>query len=401
VSHTRLRIGILANELFDPRLGRMGGFGWAASRVARCFEARPELGVEPVFLLCERAPAASARASSSHRTRIVQPRRTRLGHALAARRERFDILLAIDYRPSYRPILFALPRTPVIVWVRDPRSPDDEARIETLRLPGADDVRPAGIEPIDTTSLARVARASSLLRRPLLFASPAPALLCKKAGAAYAAQISELALLPNPIDIGGGRVAKSRSPRVVFLARLDPYKRPWLFVELARRFVDVEFLMLGEAYTTGEGTWKPRDLPGNLRLLGHVDGEEKERLLSSAWVMVNTSLHEALPVSFLEALACETPLLACQDPEGVVSRFGIDAGRWDGSGVDGVPRLCEGLRRLLDDDEARTRLGRSGRAWVEATHSPRHFVAALSRLCERAGTGPLLESRAAAVDATP
>ena len=36
-------------------------------------------------------------------------------------------------------------------------------------------------------------------------------------------------------------------------------------------------------------------LPANLRLLAHVDGAEKTRLLESAWMIVNTSIHEALP----------------------------------------------------------------------------------------------------------
>ena len=124
----------------------------------------------------------------------------------------------------------------------------------------------------------------------------------------------------TPID---GPVTKSEKPRVIFLARLDPIKRPWLFVELARFFPAVEFLMLGQPHFHGPGSWEAGDLPPNVKLLGHVEGTRKHQLVSSAWVLVNTSIHEGLPTSFLEALARETPLLSFTNQEDVVSRFGI------------------------------------------------------------------------------
>ena len=87
-------------------------------------------------------------------------------------------------------------------------------------------------------------------------------------------------------------------PKLFFLARLDPYKRPWLFAELARHFPEVEFLFLGKAHHRGEGAWEPNELPDNVKLMGHISGEQKTRILSSAWVLVNTSIHEGLAVSF-------------------------------------------------------------------------------------------------------
>ncbi len=43
----RIKVGIVANEFFDRRLGRMGGFGWAAAQVASCFRDEPDVGVDP------------------------------------------------------------------------------------------------------------------------------------------------------------------------------------------------------------------------------------------------------------------------------------------------------------------------------------------------------------------
>src|SRR5262249_7864598 len=152
-----------------------------------------------------------------------------------------------------------------------------------------------------------------------------------------------------------GHAQKSPSPTAVFLGRLDPYKRPWIAVELARRFPEVTFLFLGQAHFSGAGSWEPVDLPPNVKLLGHTVGAEKEAALAAAWVLVNTSIHEGLAVSFLEALAWETPILSCQDSEGVSSRFGLYVGRWDGTGLESLPTFASALRRLLDSATLRER----------------------------------------------
>ena len=125
----------------------------------------------------------------------------------------------------------------------------------------------------------------------------------------------------------------------MFLARLDPYKRPWLFVELARAFPDAEFVMVGQSHFSGPGSWEP-PTRRDLRLAGNLSGEEKLRELDAAWVLVNSSPHEALAVSFQEALASRTPLLACVDTEGVVSRFGVSVGPVPGDGLGTRCQAC-------------------------------------------------------------
>jgi glycosyltransferase involved in cell wall biosynthesis len=300
------------------------------------------------------------------------------------RRERFDLLLTIDYNLDYSVYLRSLPRTPVIVWVRDPRTPEDARRILDVRIPGAEDETPHGLTSSDGRSLARIARESSLVRRPLLLATPAPLLVTKLEGT-YGFEPWEFYMLPNPILLDPPSVRKSERPTVVFLARLDPYKRPWLFTELARHFPDVEFRLLGQTHFSGPGAWRPDDLPPNVRQLGHVGEDEKLRLLSEAWVAINTSVHEGLAVSFLEALACETPLLSCVNTGFTVSRYGIYTGRFDGSGTESIGAFRAGLETLLDNPGLRAELGRQGRTWVRATHSLGTFLAAFDRLAARAG----------------
>jgi glycosyltransferase involved in cell wall biosynthesis len=187
-------------------------------------------------------------------------------------------------------------------------------------------------------------------------------------------------VLPNPIEIAAGAVVKSQRPTVAFLGRLDPVKRPWVFTALASRFPDTTFLMLGRSHFTGPGSWRPADLPPNVVMLGHADGESKRQALAAAWVLVSTSVHESLAVSFLEALASETPLLAMVDAGGLVSRFGCSVGQSGGTGLDKLDALTGALAGLLADRALRRRLGAEGRAWVERHHSRAAFLSAFTEL---------------------
>jgi len=230
----------------------------------------------------------------------------------------------------------------------------------------------------------RMAQVSRWLRRRLCFATTA-AFLRPRVPSAYAISSIEISLLPNPLSLSGTGVPKTERPSVLFLARMDPVKRPWLFVELARAFPEADFLMVGQNHFTGPGSWQPSGLPANVRMLGHVAGEEKRRVIASSWVLVNTSVHEGLPVSVLEALACAVPLLSTLDPEAIASRFGVFAGRHEGDGHAALPALREGLRRLLYDPAERRRLGEAGRDWVRRTHNPEAFSTSFHELARRAG----------------
>jgi glycosyltransferase involved in cell wall biosynthesis len=387
----RIKVGIVANEFFGREVGGFGGFGWAARQVARLFNGHPEHGFEAVFLNRTLPREAGGRLAHAQDTPLITRDRGRLLDIASVRAVRPDLLLLIDYRPAFRFFAGALAWTPIIVWVRDPRTPQDVRKVDTLRIPGEESAHPQGIGGIDCTSLGKIVRASRLLARPVLFATHAQHLAVKVPDT-YGVTPPEVFTLPNPLDLNPGDVSKSERPRVIFLGRRDPIKRPWLFTELAGRFPEVEFLVMGHNHFEGEGAWRPEGLPPNVRLLGHLDGEEKLRELSSAWALVNTSIHEAMGVSILEALACETPIVSCQNPGDVVARFGAYVGRWDGDGLASLPPFEEALCRLLSDAETRARLGREGRAWVTETHNPKRFLDVFRSLCARVGLKPLRPS---------
>ena len=379
----RIKIGILANELFDTEVGRMGGFGWAVRQVSECFCNDPSLGIDTLLLMGECVTSITAPPREIHGSPVIWRSGSSWSWMRQLRRHDIDLLLSIDFRPSYQFVYASLPRTPVLLWVRDPWDDRDRAVIATLRVPGHESVAPQGVFPPRTQGLARIWRLSRVLGRPFLFAVTTPA-LAPKIESTYGARPRRVFILPNIVEPHVGPVRKAARPIVAFLARLDPVKRPWLLITVAERMPDVEFVVMGQSHFTGAGSWRPEAPPPNVRFIGHADEATKRSVLESAWILLNTSIHEGLSVSFLEALAHETPIVSGVNPEEVVSRFGEWVGRFPGEGTDGLDAFEAALRRLIADAPRRSRLGREGRAWVETTHSRSEFLLAFTKLCAEA-----------------
>jgi len=135
--------------------------------------------------------------------------------------------------------------------------------------------------------------------------------------------IDQVGFLPNFVDVRECLPKKSPTPMVVGVNRLDPIKRPEMWCQIAQRFPDVDFYLMGKSHHYGlDNLIRERYNMPNLHYVGFVTGEEKEKLLDKAWVLLNTAVHECLPVSFLEALAHGAAICSCNDPDQFTSRYG-------------------------------------------------------------------------------
>jgi len=135
---------------------------------------------------------------------------------------------------------------------------------------------------------------------------------------------SKISLIRNPIIPVKRDMIKADSPTFCFLGRWDPQKRVEIFLNLARFFPKCKFIAMGHSHNQffDEKIRKCYKNISNLQLTGFVSEEEKSEILEKSWGLINTSIREALPVSFLEALAHETPIISCEDPEFLTSVFG-------------------------------------------------------------------------------
>lgn len=374
IMNQKIKVGIVANEFFDPSLNRVGGFGWAARRAAEVFKERA-IFASPILLSGEQLNLRK-RIINIDGVKLIQKRKKwKMLDIIESKINNLDVILCVDYRPHYLYWMSVFSGTPVIIWVRDPRTPADVARIRTLRMPGREnEVITDGLPDWDYKSLSKYINYLNNPNRPIVLANKMAYMKGNKDSPTFDMPSSDF-VLPNPnvCDYKKTKIDRNEKPTVLFLGRLDPVKRPWLYVELARSLPDVEFWMAGQRFVGGKRSWDLTDIPSNLKLHGNISGMEKAEVLSRSWLLVNTSIHEESAVSMLEALAYEMPVVSFIESDGISARFGKCLGYVEGSGMDALDDLKNAVTELLNDHDRRIRLGKEGRNWVESEHNDDNF----------------------------
>lgn len=188
----------------------------------------------------------------------------------------------------------------------------------------------------------------------------------------------DIQYLPNPIDIDENFHFDTYQKKnmIVFLGRIESVKRGWLFCEIAKKMPEYDFFVLGQTFREDEknsAIMKDYYAIENLHFAGHVDGLEKEQYLKDAKILVNTSIHEALPISFLEALSFGTLLVSNRNPEELTERFGIYVGDVLGDGFDKVDLFVDAIRKLMLDDEKCQAIGEQAIQYIKDRHSVESF----------------------------
>lgn len=168
------------------------------------------------------------------------------------------------------------------------------------------------------------------------------------------------------------------------VGRLVPVKGHRLFLELAanlhRRYPNVRFSILGD------GPVKAQLMADTERLgigdrVAFVPAQADPRpYYRDLDIYVNTSLHEGLPLSVLEAMACGKPVVAARVggiPE--VIRHGQDGFLIDGRRAHAFAACCA---RMIDEPALRRSMGRTARARIVATFGRERMAADYRRLYE-------------------
>ncbi len=137
-----MKLAILSDEFFDPKLQGMGGFGWAAWQAAQILGSHQEFNVDPVFISGQLRESADQKESTAHGCRVLFRPESTARDVLKLRREQFDLLLSIDYNQGYSRYLRALPRTPA-----------DADKVHSCRVPGEDEGLPQGLYCVNALSL--------------------------------------------------------------------------------------------------------------------------------------------------------------------------------------------------------------------------------------------------------
>lgn len=116
----------------------------------------------------------------------------------------------------------------------------------------------------------------------------------------------KIVVIPNSID-AGKEPESTKGDYVAFSGRISDEKGVDLIIEAARRNPGIQFRLAG-AVRDKELVEK---LPGNVRLMGHLSGEEFERFNAEARFFVMASrCYEGFPMAILEAARYGKPTIA-------------------------------------------------------------------------------------------
>lgn len=185
-------------------------------------------------------------------------------------------------------------------------------------------------------------------------------------------------VLENAVDDSFFAVRRHEQspPLVISMGRVCYQKAPERFAALATRFhiaeLPVRFVWIGGGDPLGEARLRA----AGVEVTGWVGRDEVQRLLGAASVYVQTSRWEGMPLSVLQALAAGVP---CVVNDAVGNRDAVRQGL-TGFVTAGLDEMLMALRRVLQDDTLRRRLGQAARQDAAERFSAASFRARLARL---------------------
>jgi len=176
--------------------------------------------------------------------------------------------------------------------------------------------------------------------------------------------------LPNPIDVPESIPVKEDRAVVSWIGRWDPQKRVDIALETARSCPEVEFFFIGsptdrsDLRATAQTLEKRYARYENIHVMRFVTEEEKNRILDRSWILLNTSVREGLPITFLEAAAHGVSIIAPVDPDEYASKFGTFVPNGDFVGA---------IRQSVRQEDFRTS-GQKGYEHVRRVHETNHVI---------------------------
>lgn len=137
---------------------------------------------------------------------------------------------------------------------------------------------------------------------------------------------------------------------VLWVNNLRQFKRPDLFLALARLLPDLQFHMVGGPQPGFESMYAATRLKAddiaNLHFHGRVPYHDMDQKYGRAKVFVNTSDSEGFPNAFLQAWVRGTPVVSFFDPDQLIERERL------GHAVPSIDTMAQAVRSLCTDRAA-------------------------------------------------
>ena len=190
----------------------------------------------------------------------------------------------------------------------------------------------------------------------------------------------EAHLIKIPFEISESKIAEKKKPyTILWVGSMAKVKQPQLFLNLAKEIPYANFQMIGGHYDNWDLFNKMKKEAGelnNFNFLGVVPFDEIDNYFREASILVNTSMFEGFPNSFIQAWMNNIPVISLVDPDGIISDNSM------GFHSKNFENLREDLKILLEDDKLRVQMGQNGRQYIEKEHDIKNIIQEYIKLFE-------------------
>ncbi|MDO4430225.1 MAG: glycosyltransferase family 4 protein [Lonepinella koalarum] len=366
-SNQNFKIALLIDEYFGALGTGYGGYGFLARRLVAKYLNNANIQVDILLKTTSRKFGMFAKKHIIDNINVYEIPKKKWFAQRWLKNQKYDAYLSIE-------VTFDLPLIlddkKIIFWIQDPRPLSDWEEIETVKL----------FPETNYYNQEQYDRIHNLYKDGrIIFASQAYFLNEKAKELYQLGNDVEITYLPNPIEIDEEFNLDShvKKDMIIFLGRIESVKRGWLFCEIAKACPEYDFYMLGQTFydakRNSEILEKYKNIP-NLHFVGHVDGDIKAQFLKDAKILVNTSIHEALPISFLEALSYGTLLVSNQNPENLTEKFGIYTGKVLGDGYESLELYVSAIKKIMVNEDNRITLAKKGIEYIKEVHNIPKFI---------------------------
>lgn len=350
----KIKVGLLVEEFYDKDLGGFGGYGILAREYIAKYIPNSEIELEVIIGSNSKKEIKTIERDGIKIHYLPKNWSSKIDVDFIYlnlvqnffKEQKFDVYLSIEMSRIAYEVMRREKDKKLILWVQDPRPDYDWEEIKSVPMSNEYDSYVNYYSKWE-------GRIQNLLGKlneegRLILISQGEYLKRKAKDLYRLPENTKIEYFPNPVVINDNFNIEDKRDNVLFLGRLTPVKRPWIYFELAKKFPENIFYVCGQGNEIDEIIEKYKDVK-NLKFMGHVSGEEKDRLLRECKVLVNTSIHEAIPVSFLEAISYGQKLLSCQNPDDITKNNGYFTGTILGEGIDRIEEFQKGLEFCLNN----------------------------------------------------
>jgi glycosyltransferase involved in cell wall biosynthesis len=376
----KYRVAVLVDEFFGGWDTAIGGYGALARKYVCRYIPSNEIEID---VLLEGFVGPEVLSKVVDQTVLYRLPSNRQERQEWLERQAYDLFLSIEMTwPSFEILREYSASTRLLFWVQDPRElATYQSRLQKVSILKDGDW---GYTKDVATWMQEMLR-----QRRIYFISQGESLSTIARATYQIPNTVPIQDLPNPVEINFEYKLNDppRENKIIFLGRLEAQKRVWIVCEIAKAMPQYEFYILG---ATGKGrnedanarTLEPYRNPDgsskikNLHFVGHVDGEVKNYHIKTAKLLLNTSVWEGIPVSWLEALSYGTLVVSAFDRDKIVERFGTFVGEVFGDGTDAVSigKFTPAIDYWMTHESERNAIAQEAIAYVRGRHSIDEFT---------------------------